>query len=343
MPAAFIDAIETELSWLGTPRPVDTLYIGGGTPTDLVAAKLQRLCHTVGQWFPLAAPYEWTVEANPCGLSLDKVQLLARAGVNRISLGVQSFDDRKLALLERDHRLPEILKAYQLCRDHFDSVCLDLIFAVPGESISTWQDDLDRAMALQADHLSIYGLTFEKGARFWGDLQRGRLVEVGEEEQRSMYELAIDRLTENGWEHYEVANFARPGKRSRHNQVYWTGHEYFAAGPGAARYVGGERQTNHRSTFTWLRRVQANRSPVNETETLSDEQQARERLVFGLRMLEGIDKESFCRETGFQIEQLVGEPLRQFVADELIEDTGTGLRLTRRGLLISDALWPHFL
>ena len=241
----------------------------------------------------------------------------------------------KLEVLERDHRLPEILAAYQLCRDHFASVSLDLMFAVPGESIDQWQADLNRAIELNPDHLSVYGLTFEKGARFWGDLARGELIDVGEEQQRQMYQLAIDELTRHGWEHYEVSNFARPGHRCRHNEVYWVGDEYFAAGPGAARYVNGQRQTNHRSTLTYIRRMLAGQSPVaeseSEAEALSAEDRAREQLVFGLRMLEGVERERFATRTGFTVDQLVAEPLQRFVELGLLDDNGSRIRLTAPG------------
>lgn len=340
---AFLHALETELLLLKTPREVDTIYVGGGTPTELTPHRLVRLGQLVRQWFPPAAGHEWSVEANPCGLTSDKVPVLRASGVNRISLGVQSFDADKLALLQRDHRVPEIHAAYRLCRAHFDSVSLDLIFAVPGESLEVWRRDLAEAIALRPDHISVYGLTFEKGATFWSARQRGVLREVPEEVQRDMYQLAIDALSREGWEHYEVSNFARPGHRCRHNVVYWSGAEYYAAGPGAARYVDGCRETNHRSTTTYIRRVLAGQSAVAESETLAPEDRAREQLVFRLRMMEGIDRQEFVAATGFGVDQLVGEPLQRFADLGLFLDDGVRVRLTREGLLVSDAIWPEFL
>ncbi len=165
--ASFLQALETELQWLAVPQGVDTIYIGGGTPTQLTTAHLQSLCQLVRSWFPTGPQGEWSIEANPYDLTPEKVRLLQGCGVNRISLGVQSFDSRKLEMLQRDHRWPEILTAYRLCRDHFASVSLDLMFAVPGETIAQWQADLARAIELRPDHISVYGLTFDKGARFW--------------------------------------------------------------------------------------------------------------------------------------------------------------------------------
>ena len=158
-----------------------------------------------------------------------------------------------------------------------------------------------------------------------------------------MYALAIDRLTAAGFEHYEVSNFARPGCRSRHNQTYWSGDGYFAAGPGAARYVDGVRETNHRSTTTYLRRVLAGESPVAEREQLSPEARARELLVFGLRRMEGVSRSEFRERTGFDIDALVGGRCRKFVALGLLADDGERIRLTREGLFVSDAMWPELL
>ena len=158
-----------------------------------------------------------------------------------------------------------------------------------------------------------------------------------------MYEVAIDELTAAGYDHYEVSNFARPGHRCRHNEVYWAGGSYFAAGPGAARYVDGRRETNHRSTTTYLQRMLAGQSPVAESESLDPEDSARERLVFGLRRLEGVARAEFVQATGFELDRLAGDSLTNFVRAGLLEDTGTHVRLTRRGLLVSDSLWPELL
>lgn len=339
----FLQAIAKELEVIGGPVPVDTLYLGGGTPTALTADRLSRLCELLRQACPPRAGYEWSVEANPDGLDPAHIAVLRAAGVNRISLGVQSFDDCKLDLLERTHRAADLRAIYPLVRRAFPSVSLDLICAVPGETCDRWQADLDAALALEPDHLSIYALTFEKGTTFWGRRLRGALQPPDEETQRRLLELAWDRLLAAGWEHYEVSNFARPGHRCRHNEVYWKGEPYFAVGPGAARYTDGCRETNHRSAFTYLRRVLAGRSPVAESERLSATDRAREMLVFRLRMLAGISRAEFYERSGCDLDQLVGSQLRRFAAWGLIQDSGDRVRLTREGLLVSDALWPELL
>jgi oxygen-independent coproporphyrinogen-3 oxidase len=269
--------------------------------------------------------------------------VLAEKGVNRLSLGSQSFRAEKLRLLERDHAAADIERAVSLSRQAGLDVSLDLIFGVPGETLLDWQTDLQQAIDLGPDHISTYGLTFEQGTLFWSRRQRGELQQADEEVERDMYLAAIDTLATAGFEHYEVSNFAKPGHRSRHNETYWSGRGYFAAGPGASRYVEGRRQTNHRSTTTYLDRVQQGESPVAEEEFLSDEQRARETLVFGLRRLEGIERTEFHARTGCELDTLAGATIERFVQMGMLADDGQRVRLTREGLLVSDSLWPELL
>lgn len=340
---SFLEALALELARLEQPREVDTLFFGGGTPTHLPAAQLTRLFELVGRWFPLTPGGEFSVEANPADLTEEKTQLLADQGVTRISLGSQSFDDEKLALLERDHRIADVFTAFDLARKFVPSVSLDLIFAAPGERLESWLRDVQQAIRLAPDHLSIYGLTFEKGTTFWNRLSHGELQEIDDETQRAMYLGAIDAITAAGYEHYEVSNFARPAHRCRHNEVYWTGGSYYAVGPGAARHQDGRRETNHRSTTTWINRLLKGDSPVAESETLSAEEVARERTVFGLRRLEGIDLDEIQAQTDCDMELLLGDSLQRHLdARRLVRD-GRRLRLSREGLLVSDAIWPDFL
>jgi oxygen-independent coproporphyrinogen-3 oxidase len=271
------------------------------------------------------------------------VDILTEASVNRVSLGVQSFADRTLFQLQRGHRAADTVRCAELLRPRVRSLSIDLIFAVPGESPSLWEEDLQQAISLAADHMSTYGLTYERGTQFWSRLRKGELTRVDDETERTMYETAIDTLTGAGWEHYEVSSFARSGHRCRHNEAYWLGKEYYGIGPGAARYVNGRREMNHRSTATYLRRVLAGQSPTAESETLTAEDRAREQLVFALRRMEGIDSQEFLRETGFRISELVGDVLPKFIQAGLLQLAEGRLRLTRNGLLVSDSIWPEFL
>jgi oxygen-independent coproporphyrinogen-3 oxidase len=202
---------------------------------------------------------------------------------------------------------------------------------------------VERAISLSTHHISTYGLTFEAGTAFWSRRLRGELSPIDEGLERDMYAACIDLLTSAGFEHYEVSNFARPGCRSRHNETYWSGAGYYAAGPGAARYVDGIRETNHRSTTTYIKRMLGGESPVADREQLSPEARARELLVFGLRRLEGVSKGEFARRSGFGIDELVYRPLKKFTNLGMLADDGETIRLTREGLFVSDAIWPEML
>jgi oxygen-independent coproporphyrinogen-3 oxidase len=340
---SYLAALERELQTLGQPQPVETLFIGGGTPTHLEPPQLERLLRLVSQWFVLEPGGEFSVEANPAGLNSQRVGLLADAGVTRVSLGAQSFNADKLRLLERDHTADDIRRAVELLRPRVASLSLDLIFGVPHETRAMWQADLQAALALVPDHLSTYGLTFERGTAFWSRLSHGQLQRVDEELERTLYGDAIDALATACLEHYEVSNFARPGHRCRHNAAYWAGESYWAAGPGAARYIHGRREMNHRSTTTWIKRVLAGQSPVAESETLSPQDRARELLVFGLRRMEGVTRSDFLHRTGYSLDALAGSILADYVSWGLMTDDGQRVRLAREGLFISDALWPRLL
>lgn len=339
----YLESLAKELLALERPRPVDTLFFGGGTPTHLPPDQLTRLLQLAREWFELTPGGEFSAEANPLDLTHERLRVLQGAGLTRLSLGAQSFSERKLRILERDHLPGEIDAAFRGASDIVPSVSLDLIFGVPEETVDEWERDLERALQLQPRHISTYGLTIEKGTSFYPRVERGELKPALEDAAATMYERTIDVLTAAGYEHYEVSNFALPGHRCRHNETYWLGREYFAAGPGAARYVNGVREMNHRSTSTWMQRLARGESPVAESEQLTPEDRARERLVFGLRRLEGIDLSEFVRETGYEVTTLGGEALQRFVARGWLELAGNRLRLTRGGLLISDSLWPDFL
>ena len=340
---AYLEALELELRQLKQPRPVQTIFIGGGTPTRLPPQAWQELLRLVSQWFPLASGGEWSVEANPEDVNPEKIDEATRQGVTRWSLGIQSFRPEKRRVLEREHSTSMIDQALEACRQAEVEVAFDLIFGAPGETPADWEIDLDEAVKRAPDHISTYGLTIEKGTRFFGRERRGDLVRVPESDERVMYLAARKRLQSAGWQHYEISNFARPGKRCRHNETYWRCEPYYAAGPGAARYVNGVREVNHRSTTTWIRRLMAGASPVAESETIDRQLAARERLIFGLRRLEGIDVPQFELETGFSLSQLAPDTIDQYIHDGWLTYQDSTLALTEQGILISDALWPDLL
>lgn len=339
----YLRAMEVELSQLERPREVDTLFFGGGTPTHLAPDKLARLLALAREWFVLAPGYEFSVEANPTGLTDEKLRLMSEYGVNRVSLGVQSFDEGLLKLLERDHREAEILDAIARLQQHFVNVSLDLIFALPGQTLGDWRETLRRAIELQPQHLSTYGLTFEKGTAFWSRREKGAIEQLPNELERDMYAAAIDDLAAAGFEQYEISNFARPGFRCRHNQTYWRALPYFGFGPGAARYINGRRESNHRSTTTWIKRALAGQSGIAMSEELMPEHRAREAIVLGLRQIDGIRRDEFRTLTGFDLDVLVGETIRRETMAGRIEDFCDGIRITREGRFFADPVMIAFL
>ena len=339
----FLDALERELAGLGVARDIQTLFFGGGTPTYLNTKQLARLIELAHRWLPLEPGGEWSCEANPLDCTSEKLHLLRDAGVTRLSIGGQSFNDAKLKLLERDHTGRQLRDALALAQTIFPSVSLDLIFASPDETLPEWRCDLSEVIALGVTHVSAYGLTIEKGSAFYGRQLRGNLPTVAESLELDMYNEAIDRLTEAGLAHYEVSSFARAGERCRHNEAYWLGLPWLAFGPGAAGYDGRVRTVNHRSLHTYMRRMATTANPVAERDELDDEQQVRERFVFGMRRLEGIDLRSLATPGVLEPEELFRPYLDSAIHAGWFTREGDRVRLTRAGLVISDALWPDFL
>jgi oxygen-independent coproporphyrinogen III oxidase len=340
---AYLAALAIDLAQLERPREVDTLFFGGGTPTHLPADQLQRLMNLALRWFVPTAGAEFCVEANPAGLDDEKIAVLANAGVNRVSLGLQSFEPAILKLLERDHRRPEIVSAVERLRPRIANIGFDLIFGIPGQSVEVWRETLDEALSLAPTHLSTYGLTFEKGTTFYSRLTKGNLQRCEEESEREMYALAMDRLPQAGFEQYELSNFARPGFRSRHNEMYWRGLPFFGFGPGAARYIEGRRELNHRSVTTWIKRIQMGESPIADAEQLSPEDRARERIMLGLRRGGGIVVSEFESETGFDFRKLSPDALAQNLNRGLLEEIDGSIRLTREGRFVADSVIVDFM
>ena len=334
----YLRAIEIELGRLKFPRQIDSLFFGGGTPTLLAPQQLERLMQIVQKWLIPSSDAEITVETNPAGLDKEKVDVLRGSGVNRISVGIQSFQDTLLEQLGRDHTESDILSALEFLQHHFSNIALDLIFGVPGQTVDAWRETLSRAVSFNPQHISAYGLTYEKGAAFWSWRNKGLLAPASEDDERDMYATAMDELEAAGFEQYELSNFAKPGFRCRHNEVYWDGQSYYAFGPGSARYVDGRRETNHRSVTTWLKRVLAGESAVGESETLSPEERARELIILSLRRNVGVDRHKFEARTGFVLNDLAGSVIRRYEQSGLLEDTSTHVRLTREGRFLADSV-----
>ena len=334
----YIDAVAAEVATLGRPQPVDTLFLGGGTPSHLSAGQLERLLGVLLHWLPLEPGHEFSIEANPDSLDADKVRLLADHGVNRVSLGAQSFHPHLLQALGRDHTADEVPHAVERVRARIDCLSLDLIFGVPGQTLAEWREDVRRALELAPAHIATYGLTYEKGTPLWKERQRGTVRPLDEEAELSLYACAIDMLESAGFEHYELSNFARPGRRCRHNGVYWANRAYFGFGMGAARYVNGRRELNTRDLHTYLRRTLAGESPTFQAEELPLEERARETLALGLRRAEGVNRPDFRAQTGFDLDALSGPAIARHVGLRMLRDDGDRVYLTRAGKYVADSV-----
>jgi oxygen-independent coproporphyrinogen-3 oxidase len=339
----YLDALDAEMATLGEPQPVRTLFIGGGTPTHLSAPQLARLLGAVRRRLPLQPGGEWSIEANPDDIDDDKVAVLADHGVTRVSLGAQSFHPHLLDALDRTHTPSHVPQAVERVCRRISHVSLDLIFGAPGQTVEEWRADLGAALALQPDHISTYGLTYEKGTPLWKRRERGQVRPLDEDAELALYRTGIETLEDAGFEQYEISNFARPGGRCRHNEAYWLNHAYFGFGMGAARYVHGRRELNTRDLKTYLRRVLSGEPATFQSEQLGPEERARETLAVMLRRRDGIDRTRFKNQTDFDLDTLVGDKLAPLVEQNLLEDYAWRVRLTRAGQYVADAVIERLL
>jgi oxygen-independent coproporphyrinogen-3 oxidase len=336
----YLDALDLELQSLDVPRPVESLFIGGGTPTYLSPDQLRRLFESTNRWLPPTRQPSWefSVESTPESLTPEKVVVLAAAGITRVSIGVQSFHPRFLTALDRRHTIEHIAPAVDAVRSAGLALSLDLIFAAPGATLTDWREDLQSALAFSPDHVSTYGLTYEKGTPLWKDRAAGRVRSVPEDDELAMYETAIDVLTAAGFEHYEISNFARPSRRCRHNERYWANDAYYGFGVGAARYVNGTRELNVRHTADYVKRVLAGDSPTFQSETLPPRDRAVETMAVQLRRCAGIDRRGFREQTEFDLDALVGRRLPALVREQLLVDDGDRVCLTQFGKRVADGV-----
>jgi len=339
----YLAALAIELARVSEPLELATLYLGGGTPSHLGPDGLRKLFVLLRERLVPTAGAEVTVEANPLDVTGDFVAVCRDLGITRVSLGGQSLDAATLRALDRDHAPDDVRRAVSLLRDAGLVVSLDLMTAAPGQTLAAVEADVAAAARLDVQHVSVYCLTWEQGTAFESARRRGDLVPAEESVERAMFETAIDRLEAEGFEHYEVSNFARPGFRCRHNEAYWDCRPWEAFGPGAARFDGRTRITNHRSTTTWLTKTLAGEDATGDIDAMTAEQAARERIVVGLRRRDGVDRAAFQAASGFGLDTLAGDAIARWVEQRLATDDGSRVRLTRSGLLVSDALWGDVL
>lgn len=338
----YLDDMERELALAGLDRPLQTAFWGGGTPGLLPPAALLRLGKLLAE-APGGAPAEWTIELAPRSVTPARLEVLRELGVSRISMGVQSFQPALLESLGRAHERDEIYRAYEaIRRAGFPSVNLDLIFAIPGQDRAAWEADLREALALQPDHLSTYCLTFEEDTALYVRLSQGR-VSIDRNQEAELYESGWDLLQENGFDQYEISNFARPGHVCQHNLNTWRMHSWIGLGPSAASQHAGWRGTNPPDLDLWSDEIRQGRRASLDRVALSDQLLAEDTLVFGLRMNAGVDLDE--AQSRFPEAPWAGlQPFWDGLAEEgLLERRGACIRLTRAGRLLCDAIGSELL
>jgi len=320
-----------------------TLYMGGGTPSILSPAAVARIIESTKSFFTPARDLEVTIEVNPDTVDLKKLSRFREAGATRLSIGFQALDDRHLALLGRPHTAEAALEAFRLAREAgFTNAGVDLMFAIPGQTLGDWEATLRKVAALRPEHISLYCLTIEEGTPFHGRYARGGQGLASEEEEASMYLMARKVLTEEGYRHYEVSNFALPGFESAHNSRYWSGADYIGIGPAAHSYISrplwGRRWWNVASPYAYMDRVEMGVSPKESEEELTRDDAMLEAAMLGLRKVaEGIDGERFMQRFAVPpAEAFTGwdRPL----SEGLVVQRGKDMVLTEKGLLVLDEI-----
>jgi oxygen-independent coproporphyrinogen-3 oxidase len=318
-------------------RRLDSIFFGGGTPSLMEAATVEAIIAAARQFWVASDDVEITLEANPNSAEAECFADLAHAGVNRISLGLQSFDDASLAFLGRAHSADEGLRALEAAQSAVDRVSFDLIYALPGETEASWLATLDRALDLGTEHLSLYQLTIEPGTRFATMVSKQEFTPLDPDTSAALFEQTQDRTAVAGLPAYEISNHARPGAESRHNLAYWRYRDYVGVGPGAHGRRLGMRTVRHRKPENFLSAVARNGHGLSEEERLTGDEAAHEALVMGLRLAEGIEPTALAERLG--VERLVNEyRVDRLIRLGLLEREATTLRTTASGRLLLDSI-----
>lgn len=341
----FLDCVRREAgAYASVSNPLTSIYVGGGTPSLLSAREMHALLRAMRTTFDVEDGAEVTVEVNPETVDASKLAAYRDAGVTRLSIGVQSADDETLAALGRDHTFEQSSLAVATARElGFTSVSIDLIFGLPAQDSQAWASTLAAGLALDPDHISLYGLTVEPKTVFDFMRRRDELRVPSDDEQADMYAAAIDAASGAGYRHYEISNFARPGHESRHNMTYWADEPYVGLGPSACGYVGGRRYGNVRGTKSYMQRVTAGRPVVVDEERLEGIAARSQTLVLGLRRLDGVDRAEYRARHGRDVLDDFATPIAFLQGVGLIDVSEGAVRLTRRGVLLSNEVFVRLL
>jgi oxygen-independent coproporphyrinogen III oxidase len=344
----YIDALVAEMKYYAksysTNNIIRTIFLGGGTPTTLNSFQLDRILRECVNEFSIASDAEISIEANPATIEIDQLRSIRHTGYNRISIGVQSFDKTELKLLDRAHGPEEIHSTVDLARKAgFDNLSIDLMFAVPNQSVSSWESNLNKALEKAPEHLSTYNLTIEQGTAFSKLQSNGKLTMPDDDHQLELYKRTIECLTKRGFHHYEISNFARKGKECKHNITYWKNTNTLGLGAGASSYMNGTRFKNINLPAHYIRKVTDEQIAVEHSETLEPRQAMGETIMLGLRLLKGINIHQFEKRFQVSFINLFKNVLSSLKEKELVIIEKDHLRLSQKGLFLADSVILEFI
>lgn len=344
---AYLNALmqEIDLTLAQNPRKnFGTTYIGGGTPSALSAPQLDFLLAGLTERFPDAPQKEFSFEVNPGDLTQEKINILKNYGVNRISLGVQTFDDALLKKIGRKHTARDVYETLALLeKNDLTNLSIDLIFALPGQTLATLEKMVDEALRLDLPHYALYSLILENQTMFMNLVRRGKLELPDDDAAADMFELIQNKMIAAGRPQYEISNFARPGFESQHNLGYWDNEHYFGFGAGASGYLGHLRYKNHGPIQHYLRAVSAGQLPIIEREDLTLDNQMEEEMFLGLRKMSGVSIAHFEEKFGRPFETIYGDVNKKLIAQGLVEIKNNFVRLTPKSLFVGNLVFEEYL
>lgn len=341
---AYTEAVCREAEWrsdyLGADEKVETIYFGGGTPSQMEPELLSEIVGTIRRCFTTADEVEMTIECNPDDVTPEWAESIRRIGFNRASMGAQTFSDSRLRFIQRRHTSAQTVSAVKVLRHSgMRNISIDLMFGFPGQTLGEWADDIGSAIRLDVEHISAYGLTYEEGTRLHRMRERGEVQEADENLSAMMYEMLIDRLEQSGYEHYELSNFARSGFRSRHNSAYWKSVPYIGLGAAAHSYDGESRQWNVADAEGYIRIMQTERREgLFEREMLDRDTRYNDLVATSLRTSEGISLSQIERDFGSSHLDYFLANAKRGIENKLLRHTADRICLTRKALFISDGV-----
>ena len=343
----YVDALTKEIRKRGTEytdQQVVSVFFGGGTPTTLTIPMLEQLMQAVFESWNIAEDAEITTEANPGMLDGEMAAALKKMGFNRLSMGVQAWQNRLLKELGRIHTIEVFRENFKAVREAgFTNINTDLMFALPNQTMEDWQETVKNIVAMNPEHISAYSLIIEEGTPFYDRYEKGELKPAEEELDREMYHWAVDYLAEHGYEQYEISNFAKKGRQSRHNRIYWQAEEYLGMGLGSHSYMNGERFHNIYDLQEYIRADGDVSLLKEDIERITEEDALAEFMFLGLRQAEGGSFAGFEERFGQGMKNIYGSQIEELVKDGLLEEDGIGIRLTKRGVDISNYVFEKFL